>query len=98
MVTKHIRVVSGAPIEVGARHLLPAVLVTTREGETSGNTFFHFVKARPISIVEKTKDGAHWLEIPNATEDTVHTMMMVGAGLAAVSALLILLAQLIRKH
>ncbi len=96
--TKRIQVVAGAPIVVGARRLLPAVLVTTTEGGTPGVSVFRSAVLRPISIVEETPEGAHWLEIPNATEDTIHTFMAIGLGLASVCALIVLLAQVIRRR
>ncbi len=96
--TQRIQVVAGAPIVVGARRLLPAVLVTTKEGGTPGESVLRAAALRPISIVEETPEGAHWMEIPNATEDAIHTLMSIGLGLASVCALIILLAQVIRKR
>ncbi|MBN2002142.1 MAG: hypothetical protein JXA21_02195 [Anaerolineae bacterium] len=96
--TQHVQVVAGAPIAVGEHRLLPAVLVTTMEGGTPGTTVFRSVALRPVSIVEETPEGAHWLEIPNATEDTIHTFMAIGLALATVCALVVMLAQVIRRR
>lgn len=95
--TQRIQVVAGAPIVVGERRLLPAVLVTTMEGGTPGAIVFRSAALRPVSIVEETPEGAHWFEIPNTTENILHTLMAIGLGLASVCALLVLLARILRK-
>ena len=94
--TQKIRLVAGTPIEVGARRLLPSVLVTTMEGGDGISSRFSYVKARPTSIVEEGPDGARWLEIPNATMDAINTMAAAGLGIALVSILIILLIRLAR--
>jgi len=93
------RVVAGTPIVVGERRLLPSVLVTTMEGGDAGaGGFFRFVKARPVSIVVEESEGARWLEIPNATGNTLSQMAAAGAGIALVSVLLMGLFHLVRRR
>ena len=94
--TQRIRVVAGTPIVVGERRLLPSVVVTTVEGGDSKAGIFRYVKTRPVSVVEEGPEGARWLEIPNATVNTLGTMAAVGVGVAAVSVLLIGLVRLVR--
>ncbi|HOU15426.1 MAG TPA: hypothetical protein PKZ84_20150 [Anaerolineae bacterium] len=96
--TQRMRMVAGTPIVVGERRLLPSVLVTTLEGGNSGSGIFRYVKVRPVSIVEEGPEGARWLEIPNATVNTLSTMAAVGAGVAAISMLLIVLFRLLRPR
>jgi hypothetical protein len=94
--TQRIRMVAGTPIVVGERRLLPSVVVTTMESGDARSGIFRYVKARPVSIVEEGPEGARWLEIPNATANTLSTMAAIGVGVAAISVLLIGLFRLLR--
>jgi len=94
--TQRIRIVAGTPIEVGKYRLLPSVLVSTLESGTEKDSAFQAVKLRPISFVEQGPNGARWLEIPNATADTLSVMAAIGVGIAAVSLALIVLLRLVR--
>lgn len=94
--TPRIRMVAGTPMVVGERRLLPSVVVTTMEGGDARSGIFRYVKARPVSVVEEGPEGARWLEIPNATANTLSTMAAIGAAIAAVSVLLIGLIRLAR--
>lgn len=94
--TQRIRVVAGTPITVGERRLLPSVLVTTMEGGETQSGLFRFVKMRPVSVVEDGPDGARWLEIPNATSDTLNVMTAFGLAIAAVGVIAIVITKLVR--
>jgi hypothetical protein len=96
MPTQRIRIVAGTPLEVGKHRLLPSVLVNTVTGEDSQWFRFGFVKLRPISIVEESPDGAHWIEIPNVTSDALSTMTGIGLGIAACCVVMIFLIRVIR--
>ncbi|HOT90426.1 MAG TPA: hypothetical protein PLJ78_00080 [Anaerolineae bacterium] len=89
--TQRIRLVAGTPIVVGERRLLPSVLVTTLEGGNVPAGLFRSIKLRPVSVVEEGPEGARWLEIPNATINTLSVMAAIGAGIAALGVLLIAL-------
>ncbi len=95
--TQRIRVVAGTPITVGERRLLPSVLVTTIAGGNAQTGLFRWAKLRPISLVEEGPEGAKWLEIPNATANTLSTMAVIGALVALVSMGLIACFHLMRK-
>ncbi|MBN1872911.1 MAG: hypothetical protein JXA33_01670 [Anaerolineae bacterium] len=94
---QRIRVVAGTPIVIGDRRLLPSVLVTSLEGQPGGAAIFGALKMRPVSIVEEGPDGARWHAIPNETADVISVMLAVGAGVAVVSILIMLLAWLLRE-
>jgi hypothetical protein len=96
--TQRIRVVAGTPITVGDRRLLPSVLVTTVEGGDTQSGLLCFVKMRPVSVVEEGLDGARWLEIPNATADTLSVMATFGLAIAVAGVLAIAIIRLARGH
>ena len=98
MPTQRIRIVAGTPLEVGDRRLLPSVLVSTVEGGDVESTLLRLVKMRPVSVVEQSSEGARWIEIPNATMDSLSMMAAVGFGLAGVCWAIILLIRLVRGH
>ena len=95
---QRIRMVAGTPIVVGERRLLPSVVVTTAEGGDRRSGLFRFVKARPVSVVVEGPEGARWLEIPNATVNTLSTMAAVGLAVAGVSLLVLGLLRLSRRR
>lgn len=90
---QRIRLVAADPIVVGNRRLLPSVLVNTLTHRSSEQGGLNLVRMRPVSVVVEDEDTATWLEIPNATGDILSTMAAVAAGIAVVSALIILLAR-----
>lgn len=92
---QRIRLVAADPIVVGSRRLLPSVLVNTLTRRASERSDFHLVRMRPVSIVVEDEETATWLEIPNATGNILSTMAAVAAGIAIVSALIILVVRFI---
>ncbi len=87
-----IRLVAGTPIQVGARRLLPSILVTTVEGGEPGETI-RGARLRPSSIVEQGPEGNRWHTIPNTTQDQLSLMAGIGLGVALLSSLIILLIE-----
>ena len=86
---QRIRLVAADPIEVGARRLLPSVLVNTLSLQSPDKGTFNFVRLRPASIVVESENSTEWIEIPNTTEDILSTMAAAAAGIALVSSLII---------
>jgi len=86
---QRIRLVAADPIEVGARRLLPSVLVSTSSLQSPNKGALHFVRLRPASIVVESENSAEWIEIPNTTGNILSTMAAAAAGIALVSSLII---------
>jgi len=85
---QRIRLVAADPIKVGARRLLPSVLVNTLSLERPDQGVFHFVRLRPSSIVVEGEETAEWIEIPNATGNTLSTMAAAAAAIAVTCSLI----------
>ncbi len=86
---QRIRLVAADPIEVGARRLLPSVLVNTLSLQSPDKATLHFVRLRPASIVVESESSTEWIEIPNTTANILSTMAAAAAGIALVSSLII---------
>lgn len=94
---QRVRIVAAEPIEVGARRLLPSVLVNTLSYRRPNQGFFHAIRARPVSVVVEDSDGAQWHEIPNATANALSTMVAAAAAIATVSMAIIAVALLLKR-
>lgn len=94
-VNKRTRLVTGSPIEVGQRRLLPSVLVTTVKKESAGVTI-RGTNLRPSSFVEQGPEGNRWHNIPNSTQDQLSRLAALGLGAALLSTLIILMVKINR--
>ena len=92
-----IRILAGTPIEVGEQRLLPSVLVNTITMDQPNQGKFRFVKLRPTSVVVTSAQDTEWLEIPNTTIDTLSMMAGVGAIIALVSFLIIVMVRFFKR-
>lgn len=93
--TQRIQMIAGTPMEVGPWRLLPSVMASTLSSE-DGPAGLRTVRLRPVSLVVEGPDGARWLPIPNALNETLAPLLMAGVGVAALSLGLIVLIRLVR--
>jgi hypothetical protein len=97
MPEQRIRILAGTPIEINEQRLLPSVLVNTLEMYQPNTGKFRVVKLRPISVVATSPQNTEWLEIPNATVDTLSSMAGIGAAIALVSLFVVVVTRLLKR-
>ena len=97
MPAQRIRILAGTPIEVNNQRLLPSVLVNTLDMDQPNTGKLRVIKLRPISIVATSPQNTEWMEIPNATTDTLSTMAGAGAAIALVSRFVIVVTRLLKR-
>ncbi len=94
---QRIRILAATPIEAGEHRLLPSVLVNTLNMDQLNQVKARVVKLRPISVVVTSPQDTKWIEIPNATMNTLSTMAGAGAMIALVSLVIIVVSRFFRR-
>lgn len=56
------------------------------------------VRMRPVSVVVEDEETAEWLEIPNTTGNILSTMAVAAMGIAAVSAVILVIAGMLKRN